>query len=464
MSVPMSSNYTTEQFQKLLAGFQSAIDSGKYTEKIPYDTWRKLKKLCHPKIEYISPFIKVYDVVKNIDGIDRDTIIFSCKTYDWGFGRFFYDEVVKKEWNKDMALNSTNSVTFTCDTADIDCNVLNQLAGTSTAIKADTAAYATALEAKADYMSYYYDTDSTAGCPNYGTTTDHTIRINGNPLTTNTIELTGIPSLDHFGYHDINGTWDSVASKRDVDDRIEELRRELEKKVDKVEKNECVKENDTMMKGINFDFGPCGNTVRLSMYGMAIQNISGEWVSYNPDSREIINVDVFNMADGGKYMYKMPVAIADIKEGDIVIHNRVPMFVTAINENGTFEVTDVRAGETKNIIPTRNMFGFNFMTKVVSLFGAFTNAPTADQPFGNMLPFLMMGENNDIDPMMMFMMMNQGGNNGAMNAMMLHFMTKDKKDIDPAMMWMVMSMVSGAAPAFMTGNYPKATVASDVQK
>ena len=217
-----------------------------------------------------------------------------------------------------------------------------------------------------------------------------------------------------------------------------------------------------MMKGINFDFGPCGNTVRLSMYGMAIQNVNGEWVSYNPDSREIINVDVFNMADGGKYMYKMPVAISDVKIGDIVIHNRVPMFVTAVNENGTFEVTDVRAGEAKTVIPTRNMFGFNFMTKVVSLFGAFTDAPTADQPFGNMLPFLMMGENKDIDPMMMFMMMNQGGN-GAMNPMMWYFMFKDNKDIDPAMMWMVMSMASGAAPAFMTGNYNKATVAPATQ-
>ena len=194
-----------------------------------------------------------------------------------------------------------------------------------------------------------------------------------------------------------------------------------------------------MMKGINFDFGPCGNTVRLSMYGMAIQNVSGEWVSYNPESREIINVDVFNMADGGKYMYKMPVAISEVEVGDIVIHNRVPMFVTAINENGTFEVTDVRAGEAKTVIPTRNMFGFNFMTKVVSLFGAFTDAPTADQPFGNMLPFLMMGDNKDIDPMMMFFMMGQGGTNVMANPMMMYFMMKDNKDFDPMMMFMMMN-------------------------
>ena len=50
-----------------------------------------------------------------------------------------------------------------------------------------------------------------------------------------------------------------------------------------------------------------------------------------------------------------------------------------------------------------------------------------------------------------------------MNPMMWYFMFKDNKDIDPAMMWMVMSMASGAAPAFMTGNYNKATVAPATQ-
>ena len=450
--------YSQSEFDTLLSQFRSAIDSGEYTEKIPYETWRKLKKLHHPKIEYISPFVKIYDVVPNIDGVDRDVIIYSAKTYDWGFGRFFYDYVVKEK--KQMITNTMTG-------------------------SAATASKASALEIKADYMSasdcadcsklayydkhddwYYSDLDTSKAVSNYGysDSTTNAVKIAGKPLSTNTIEL-NVPSLNHLGYHQIDGTWDSVASRNEVNERFEKLEAELQKKVDKAEKTECVKENDTMMKGINFDFGPCGNTVRMSMYGMAIQNISGEWVSYNPDSREIINVDVFNMVDGGKYMYKMPVAIADVKEGDIVIHNRVPMFVTAINENGTFEVTDVRAGETKNIIPTRNMFGFNFMTKVVSLFGAFTDAPTADQPFGNMLPFLMMGEGNkDIDPMMMYMLMGQG--NGAMNPMMWYFLMKDgkeNKDMDP-MAWMCLSMAMGATPGFMTGNYPKATVTSDIQK
>ena len=443
MAEPMVKIYSHSQFNQLLAMFQSAVDCGEYTEKIPYDTWRKLKKMSGDvKVEYCSPFVKISYLAYTSCGEEVETVVFSAKTYNNGFGRFFYDYVVKEKHK--MTVTGGIGVAETLAACD-------KAMSTATAISAVdyTKADVTALEWKADYMPASdinsiladkictYDNDSTTGITNYGTSITDTVRIAGKPLQTNTIEL-NIPSLDHLGYHQYDGTWDSVASKSDMEDRFNKLEAELQKKVDKAEMK---KENDTMMKGINFDFGPCGSTVRLSMYGMAIQNVNGEWVSYNPDSREIINVDVFNMADGGKYMYKMPVAIADVKIGDIVIHNRVPMFVTAVNENGTFEVTDVRAGEAKTVIPTRNMFGFNFMTKVVSLFGAFTDAPTADQPFGNMLPFLMMNgeDGKDIDPMMMFFMMNQGGTNIFSNPMMMYFMMKDNKDFDPMLMFMMMN-------------------------
>lgn len=438
MAEPMVKIYSHSQFNQLLAMFQSAVDCGEYTEKIPYDTWRKLKKMSGDvKIEYYSPFVKISVDVMSIDGSIKETVVFSAKTYNNGFGRFFYDYVIKEKHK--MTVTGGIGVAETlaaCDKAMSAATAASAVDCTK-ATSVDGIDWAGSLTGKLAYDSNgCYIGDKANSNYNYGTTIADTVKIAGQPLQTNTIEL-NIPSLDYLGYHQYDGTWDSVASKSDMEDRFNKLEAELQKKVDKAEMK---KENDTMMKGINFDFGPCGNTVRLSMYGMAIQNVNGEWVSYNPDSREIINVDVFNMADGGKYMYKMPVAIADVKIGDIVIHNRVPMFVTAVNENGTFEVTDVRAGEAKTVIPTRNMFGFNFMTKVVSLFGAFTDAPTADQPFGNMLPFLMLGDDNkDIDPMMMFFMMNQGGANIFSNPMMMYFMMKDNKDFDPMLMFMMMN-------------------------
>ena len=413
--------YNSTEFLELLDKFQKAYDNKKYTERIPYNTWRKLKKLLGPiKVEYESPFVKISNSIVDMDGIEKDTIHFSTKIYDNGFGRFFYDYVVKER----SKMQNTKT----------DCTAYDsKLDSTSvTALNEDISK----LASKTADVNYAYD--------NISITTPSSSNGYGGYVSDRTVNI-NIPDYSDRSWSNtgstVTGDWLELAQKENIEalkKRMDKIEADFQKKVDKETK--CVeKENETMMKGINFDFGPCGNTVRLSMYGMAIQNVAGEWVSYNPDSKEIINVDVFNIADGGKYMYKMPVAIADVKIGDIVIHNRVPMFVTAINENGTFEVTDVRAGETKSIIPTRNMFGFNFMTKVVSLFGAFTDAPTADQPFGNMLPFLMMDDNKDIDPMMMFMMMNQGGSNMFSNPMMMYFLMKDNKDIDPMAMFLMMS-------------------------
>ena len=186
------------------------------------------------------------------------------------------------------------------------------------------------------------------------------------------------------------------------------------------------------MKGFKFDFGPCtGDQVRMSMYGLAVKNAAGTYVSYNSKSGDIIDVDVLNF-DGAKFMYKIPVAIKDIAVGDIIVHNHKPMFVIALPAEGTTAITcvDVCAGEQKMVIPTVNMFGFNFITKIVSLFNIVgDNAPTPDAPFGNMLPFMLMNEDADkIDPMMMMLMMD--GKMDMNNPMMMYFMMKDNKDFD----------------------------------
>ena len=191
-------------------------------------------------------------------------------------------------------------------------------------------------------------------------------------------------------------------------------------------KNE--KGNNNMKNTFNFDFGPLTNNdnVHLSPYGIAIKNAAGTWVSYDTKSDAIIDVDIFNF-NASKYLFKMPVALKDVAVGDILIHNRKPVFVLRV-EGGIY-VVDPREGEKKEILLTKNMFGFDFATKVVSMFAAFDTAPTAESPFGNMLPFLMMGEDNgnDIDPIVMFMLM-QNGKDFASNPMMLYFLMNKSGD------------------------------------
>lgn len=201
------------------------------------------------------------------------------------------------------------------------------------------------------------------------------------------------------------------------------------------------KKGNKKMKAFNFDFGPCTtDNIRMSMYGLAVKNANGTWVSYNPESKEIIDVDIFNF-DGGKFLYKMPVAIKDVKVGDIVIHNRKAMFVIEVAETGMTAI-DPQAGEEKKILLTKSPFGFNFAMKVVSLFNMTSDAPTPDAPFGNMLPFLMMSENSgefDMTTMLMLSMMGgQGGMDFSKNPMMMYFLMKDSKNADDLLPLMFM--------------------------
>ncbi len=200
------------------------------------------------------------------------------------------------------------------------------------------------------------------------------------------------------------------------------------------------KEEKSMLK--NFDFGPCTNdNVRMSLYGLAVKNSAGSWVSYNKDSKQIIDVDILNF-DGRKFLFKMPVAIDQIAVGDIVIHNRVPMFVTDLKDG--IHAVDAVAGEAKTIIPTTNMFGLNFVTKVVSLLDVYSKAPTPDQPFGNLLPIMLMKDGNmDSNTLLALTMMNGGGIMGidTSNPMMLYFLMKDGDNKDSMLPLLLLSQM-----------------------
>lgn len=209
-----------------------------------------------------------------------------------------------------------------------------------------------------------------------------------------------------------------------------------------------VKEKNTMK--FNFDFGPVdGNKVHLSVYGIAVKNANGTWVSWDAVNKQVMDVDIMNI-DCARFIYKMPVALKDVAEGDVIVHNHKPMFVEKINKDG-FWCVDVIDGEKKNILPTKSPFHFDFITKVVNLFGNMNLGNTsanADNPFGNMLPLMLMGDgfnNNDMLPLMF--MMNQ--NNAQFNPMMMFFMmdkNRDNSDMLPLMFMMNPNMFNTSTP------------------
>lgn len=161
----------------------------------------------------------------------------------------------------------------------------------------------------------------------------------------------------------------------------------------------------------NLEFGPVKG-INMSHLGIALKNAAGNMVSYDRQNGEIIDVDLIDF-NAENMVYAMPCAIKDIKRGDVIRHvNGNAVFVTGTE--GGIHVIDVAAGEKKEILPTKSMFGFDFVTKIVSLIDFSAMNASADQPFGNMLPLMMLSDNKssmrDMLPMMMLM---NGGNFGS---------------------------------------------------
>ena len=205
-------------------------------------------------------------------------------------------------------------------------------------------------------------------------------------------------------------------------------------------------EENSIMKGFNFDFGPVNPAVvRKSIYGLAVKNKTGTFVSYDAAHEEIMDVDVFNF-DGAKFLYKMPVAIKDVAIGDVIVHMNVPMFVTGKAENGkAVYAVDPVAGERKEIMLTKSPFGFNFVTKVVNFLGNSFNAD-ASNPFGNLGLMMMLSEDNKGMGDMLPLMMLSGNVPMDSNMLMMLAMSNSDKMNDMLPFMLMMNANKPAAP------------------
>lgn len=222
----------------------------------------------------------------------------------------------------------------------------------------------------------------------------------------------------------------------------------VSEKCDVIINNKNNKESNVMK--FNFDFGPVNpSTVRMSLYGLAVKNKAGTWVSYDAKAGDIMDVDILNF-DGAKFLYKMPVATKDITIGDVVIHNGIPMFVIAIATNGIYiTAVDPINGERKDIMLPKSPFGFNFATKVVNFLGnTFNASATAENPFGNMWMLMAMsGENKDMNDILPFLMMNNATPGIDNNVLMFMALSNTKDGSKDMLPWLLMSQTMNAAPA-----------------
>jgi hypothetical protein len=176
-------------------------------------------------------------------------------------------------------------------------------------------------------------------------------------------------------------------------------------------KTMTITNSNSLSKSLNLDIGTCEkDNVKMSPYGLAVKNAQGVWVSYDAKTGSIMDVEILNF-DCGKFLFKIPVALEQIKAGDVIIHNRVPMFVKAVKD-GAVEAVDIVSGSVQVVLPVKNMFNFNFVTKIISLVDFSNAGASKDNPFGNLVPFMLLAEGNSNGNDLLPLLLMNGGMNG----------------------------------------------------
>lgn len=213
--------------------------------------------------------------------------------------------------------------------------------------------------------------------------------------------------------------------------------------------NNNIERGNNMFNNVMKDFycGPATD-VKMSIYGPAFRAVSSGGEKIRDTYVAYHDGDYIDVCDGildiDNCAYVMPIAAKSVKKGDFVRNCGTWLRVTSIT-NETIEGENVYTRNIVKVRPTKNMFGFNFYSKLMTF--DIMGSTSEDNPFGNLLPLILLGNkdskmndmlplmfmNKDFDmsnPMMMYLLANKNdANSNLMTIMMMsQFMNKEKKE------------------------------------
>lgn len=382
------------QLRQVMDDFAATVEDENsiyYEQRIPYSSWKLLKKVCSWE-GLIS--VKYTDKELNFSN-GKETVTLVDNFESFPFIDSFYN-AFKYKWKREKDV-----IDDLLKTAEVDLT-LDQVIETVKISGPSLSADSISGTISSSYLNNHqiYDTS-----------------------TSTTVSTTTTWPSYNYGLS-------TVATTDDLNQLTDRLS-VLETKINSNERKEPNIMN--MFSALNLDFGPvASNIIRISPFGLAIKTANREWHTYDAANQKIVDVSDFSFSLGDTpILYKMPVAPTAVAVGDLILHNGVPVYVidfeNAANKAAGIIVIDTDSNERKTILPVCNVFNFNFITKVVSLFNFGTGAnslfgtPSADQPFGNILPMMMMsemfgkdsksGDKTDIFTMIMMSQMFAGGAN-----------------------------------------------------
>ena len=182
------------------------------------------------------------------------------------------------------------------------------------------------------------------------------------------------------------------------------------------------KEKESKMdfsKMLNIDFGKVLPTTELkpSIYGVAVRGFDNRYRAYDKINDKVM--DVTGMTFNTDMLFKIPVAVSQVRVGDVVINAGNYVTVTNVHPDGTFTVVDPKASEQKIAIPAKNMFGFDFVTKIIYPFENMVQ-PSDDNPFGlNPMAMMMLSDGADMDVSTILALSMMNGNGSMIDQNML---------------------------------------------
>ena len=338
---------------------------------MPYKKWKELKRLS--ELDKVKIECRKDKETSDVYRVKFSSLVFEEKE---GFCQFFENLLINENlvplninWQPQIPTNMTNDmINQILNNPDKLNNILNNSTITASVDTVPTVTSATNV------------TQGTAYNGNSNTVTS----INAVPIT--------------YGYTDY-----SNAISHDIDylkKAYDDIMNKLNESVDE-NKETSMNTNDIF----NFDFGVISDSkIRMSMYGYAIPNKAGKYVAFDVEHNRIMDVQILNFNCTGMF-YKIPKPLTKVGAGDVIFHNGVPMFVVLVDDN-RFTVIDPQEGTEKIILPSHSPFGFDYVTCLVSLMDTFDIPADDDNPFGNMLPFILMSNgqtSNQSLPLLMLM-------------------------------------------------------------
>lgn len=200
-----------------------------------------------------------------------------------------------------------------------------------------------------------------------------------------------------------------------------------------------------LLSSLNINCGKVNDpNLTASLNGVAIKGPDGQFRAYDKSKDKIMNVTGLTL--GNDYLYVLPCALKDVKVGDVIVNADTFVTVIKVHNDGTFTVVDPKASEQKIAVPAQNIFGFNYVSKIVNLLDGMIN-PSDDNPFGiNPLMFVLLDENKtdnnfnmffaamlmgqedmDMSSMLPFLLMGKNGGNDMLTIFAMMNMMKPQK-------------------------------------